>query len=128
MLSDFNIFPYPIKDNTYDVIFTSSVLEHLMDVSKVLKELWRIASDKAVIHIILPYYTNYTAYSNIEHIHYFNDRAFKELSIDGLKVEKVKLVPSKAGWFIPLGFLRKFISRYIGGLYCEIKIELSVEK
>jgi len=39
---DFNKFPYPIKDDTYDYVWSRSVLEHLDEPDKVLHELWRI--------------------------------------------------------------------------------------
>ena len=39
---DLNVFPYPIKDNTYDFILFKNVIEHFDYPYKVLKEIHRI--------------------------------------------------------------------------------------
>lgn len=68
---DFNKIPYPIKDNTYDYIYASCILEHLEDVEKVFSELWRISKPNGIIHIVVPHYTNKGAYSDLQHRHFF---------------------------------------------------------
>jgi ubiquinone/menaquinone biosynthesis C-methylase UbiE len=39
---DLENIPYPFKDNTFDEIYTSMVLEHIKDLSKLIDELVRI--------------------------------------------------------------------------------------
>ena len=122
---DFNKFPYPIKDNTYGYILVRCVIEHLIDLHSVFRELQRISKDGAIIEILTTYYNNYTSYNNIEHIHHFNASAFIQLDIKGLKLKKLKLISSKAGFFVPF---REFFSRYISGLIKQIYVEFEVKK
>ena len=122
---DFNEFPYPIKDNTYNYILVRCVIEHLIDVKRVLRELKRIAKDGAIIEILTTYYNNYTSYSDAEHMHHFNDQTFISLNIKGLELKEIKLISSKMGFFVPF---RKFFSRYISGLIKQIHVEFKVLK
>ena len=48
---DFNEFPYPFKDNTFDEIVAMSSINHLDDFFKVMNELYRIAKPNALIKI-----------------------------------------------------------------------------
>ena len=42
---NFDKFPYPIKDNTYDYILMKMVIEHLSKPDKSIEELWRITKN-----------------------------------------------------------------------------------
>ncbi len=48
---DLNKFPYPFKDNTFDEIMASFVLEQITDTRKAMKELHRIGKQKCKIYI-----------------------------------------------------------------------------
>jgi ubiquinone/menaquinone biosynthesis C-methylase UbiE len=39
---DFEKFPYPFEDNTFDEIYCSHVLEHMSDLGKVMEEFTRV--------------------------------------------------------------------------------------
>ncbi len=122
---DFNIFPYPIKDNTYDYVYSKCVLEHLFDIRMVLKELHRIAKNNGKIEIIVPYYNNYTAFSDVGHLHYFNKRSFEDLKMEEYFEMNIKLISSKVGLIFPF---KNFLSRYFNGLIKQIKVELIIKK
>jgi len=132
---DFNKFPYPIKDNTYDYIFVSNVLEHLNEPDKVLNELWRISKPKAIIEIIVPHYTNKGAYSDLQHKHFFNEDCFKALEkpktiinkTKNFRIKKLELKPTLFGKLFPK-FLREKIALFINGLISQIHVELEVLK
>jgi predicted SAM-dependent methyltransferase len=72
---DFNKFPYPIKDNTYDYILASHVLEHLDNWIEAFNELCRIAKPGAIIEVRVPFYNCGNAYYPT-HKHYFTPAAF----------------------------------------------------
>ena len=74
---DFDVFPYPFEDSEFDEIYCDNVLEHLKNVSLVMKELHRITKSEGVIKIIVPYYNCYGAYNDITHKHYFSHLAFE---------------------------------------------------
>jgi len=67
---DFNKFPYPFKDNTFDYILVDNVLEHFDDPRKVVEELWRISKPDAIIEVKVPYYHSAGAYNDIGHKHF----------------------------------------------------------
>jgi len=132
---DFNKFPYPIKDNTYDFVYTRNVLEHLDEPEKTIMEFWRMCKPNAVIEMIVPYYTNKGAYSSLNHKHFFNETAFEELikqtttinKKEKFKKIKILLVPSFPGKFFPR-FLREKLSLFVSGLISEIYIKFEVIK
>ena len=78
MSFDFNKFPYPLKDNTYDFIHIDNVLEHLNSPDKVLDELWKKSKNNTIIRIIVPYYNNKGASGSMQHKCYFSDHTFKD--------------------------------------------------
>lgn len=123
---DFNIFPYPIKDNTYDYILLKQVLEHLEKPEKVLQELVRISKDKCKIVIEVPHYNNKGAYNDIQHIHFFNENCFRDF--DNLEVIDIELIPTTIGRFCLFEFIRRKLNLFISGLYSKIKVVYSVVK
>jgi len=132
---DFNIFPYPIKENTYDHIFTSQVLEHLQEPDKVLLELHRICKPDALIRIQVPYYNNKGASGNMQHLHYFSDETFRDFVEERKVIDKkqkfeivrIILTPTIAGKFMPKK-LREKLSLFLGGLISKVDAELRVKK
>jgi len=57
-LVDLEVFPWPWKDNSVDEIIMSHVLEHLGQTTdtflNIMKELYRVCTHKAIIHIQVP--------------------------------------------------------------------------
>lgn len=81
VIHDLEIFPYPFKDNSFDYILASHVLEHLKDVPRVMNELWRMSKDGAIIEIKVPYYNNYNAFRDLSHIRFFTWDSFSPLAL-----------------------------------------------
>lgn len=132
---DFDKFPYPIKDNIYDYVWSRSVLEHLDRPEKALNELWRICKNKAIIEIIVPYYNNKSAVSGMEHRHFFSDTTF-HLFVNEIgwvnkekkfKIKEMVLVPTIIGKFMPR-ILREKLSLFFGGIISYIHVQLEVIK
>lgn len=57
ILHDLNKYPYPFKNNTFDLIEIHHVLEHLEDAFMAMKELSRITKKDGIIHITVPHYS-----------------------------------------------------------------------
>jgi len=135
MIFNFNEFPYPIKDNTYDYIFLSQVLEHLDKPDKVLLELRRICKPNGIIRIEVPYYNNKGAFGSMEHIHYFSDETFKDFieerkvinKKNEFEISSLELTPTNIGKLFPR-YIRKKLSLFIGGLISKVYVELEVIK
>jgi SAM-dependent methyltransferase len=81
VVHDLNVFPYPFEDGVFDYILASHVLEHLKDLPRVMKELWRICKKGAIIDIKVPYYNNYNAFRDLSHIRYFTWDSFSPMAL-----------------------------------------------
>jgi len=73
---DLDQLPYPVDNNVYDYVLIKQVLYYLNKPSDVLKELWRVCKDGAIIEIEFPHYTNRGAYVDLDVKHYWDERAF----------------------------------------------------
>lgn len=133
---DFNVFPYPISNDTYDEVYTRSVLEHLDKPKRVLEELHRVCKKGAIIEIIVPYYNNKSAYSDMDHKHFFNDTAFKNF-VNGkterkkpnlFEIYSLELVPTAVGKCLISKTLAKGLSLFFGGIISYIHVKLKVIK
>ncbi|MEK6925734.1 MAG: class I SAM-dependent methyltransferase [Nanoarchaeota archaeon] len=77
VVHDLNKFPYPFKNNTFDLIHASHVLEHLeTPLDKILNELCRICKPKGRIRVIVPHALSVTAFSDPTHKKFFTWHTF----------------------------------------------------
>ena len=56
IIHDLNVFPYPLEDNKFDIIFCYDILEHLADTVRVMEEIYRFAKPNAIVIIKVPHY------------------------------------------------------------------------
>lgn len=134
---DFNHFPYPFSDNEFEEIYSDNVIEHLDDITAVMKELHRITKPNGVIRIIVPYYNCYGAYNDVTHKHYFSHLAFEPFYKESrgnyfisekFALKRLKLIPTRIGKLFLFDFLRKPLSFIFGQIIMAIDIELIVKK
>jgi len=125
---DFNIFPYPLEDDTYDFIFCDNIFEHIDNLSKVIGELWRVSKHLGVIHINVPYYNYSGAFNDPEHRHWFNQNTLNIL-FQGrrFRVMYQKFEARKGFKWISMKILLP-ISAFIPNLIYRIEIEVKVKK
>jgi len=76
---DLNQFPYPFPDNHFDEIYCSHILEHVVDLFKVMDELVRISKDKTIIHIRVPHFSNPNGYNDLTHVRFFGWFTFSQM-------------------------------------------------
>ena len=69
---DLNKFPWPFKDNEFDEIKASAIIEHLESRTKSWDELRRISKKDCIIHIRVPHYSGYTGYDDPTHYHRYS--------------------------------------------------------
>lgn len=85
---DLDKFPYPFKNNEFDIIIASHILEHVDDIFKVLNELRRILRQDGTLKVETPYFTWAGAFE------FTHKRCFSVKSFDvypHVKVKKVRL-------------------------------------
>ena len=80
VVHDLNEFPWPFKENTFDEVLAVDIVEHLPDVTRSMKELYRICKNGAIIRIQVPHFSSATAHHE-EHYHFFRWKSFG----DGVK-------------------------------------------
>ncbi len=75
-------FPYPFKNEEFDYIYCSHVLEHVDDLFKTLKELLRIIKKDGIIHLRVPHFSNGTGYNDLGHKRFFGWFTFDQMVIE----------------------------------------------
>jgi 2-polyprenyl-3-methyl-5-hydroxy-6-metoxy-1,4-benzoquinol methylase len=106
-----SIYDLPYKDNSFDLVVCTEVLEHLREPEKAVKEMLRVSRKYLIISVPNePFFmlSNFLRGKNISrfgndagHINHWNPFGLKKLLEDqGLKIEKIKL---PFPWTIILG-------------------------
>ena len=100
ILHDLNKFPYPFKDNTFDLIEADHVLEHLKEPFKVMNELRRILKPQGKLIIKVPHFSR--GFTHPDHKNGFDVQFplwFNKNFKGGYTGIEFKLVSMKMHWF-----------------------------
>ena len=73
-------FFYPFKDNAFDHIVFSHVIEHMTDIPRVMEEIWRISSPNASLEGVTPHFSSSGSYNDPTHRYHLSCRTFDYLS------------------------------------------------
>lgn len=116
---DFTTFPWPISDNTYDLIVCQNVLEHLPNTTKTLEELNRIANHNSKVFIETPHYTWLDTHRHYKHHHRFSYGSFDFFLKDNRYCQTDFVAAEKYLFFDDLTFLLGvgFIANLFPNLY-----------
>ena len=95
--------PLPFPDNTFDVVFCKSVLEHIINYEYVITEMKRVLKPDGLMIILIPQ-CNYYFFSYPEHISYPVLPYFREEFYQFPWVWKhpwLKIIPKLIAWLVP---------------------------
>jgi predicted SAM-dependent methyltransferase len=92
IVHDLNIYPWPIKDNEFDMLYTSHCLEHLKDAKAALHEIWRIGKPSAKVIIKLPHFSSRIAWTDIEHVRAFGMHMLRGFTPEYKKISNTNMV------------------------------------
>lgn len=67
VVHDLHKFPWPFKDNSFDEVYASHVLEHVDDLIATMKEIHRICKNRAKIFIRGPHFSCGVTYRDPTH-------------------------------------------------------------
>src|SRR3990172_1316401 len=82
VIHNLNKYPYPFKDDTFDEIFASHIIEHLPDTVSFIKEIWRISKPNAKIIIKTDHYSGGSlGWGDPEHQRVFSSQLFHNYNI-----------------------------------------------
>lgn len=84
---DLTKFPWPLEDNSVDLVICQHVIEHLPDTVKTLEEFNRIVRPGGKVFMETPHYTWFEAYRHYEHCHMFSFQSFDYFLKDNLHYE-----------------------------------------
>ena len=87
---NFDKFPYPLADDTYDYVFTNMVLEHFEEREKAINELHRVCKRGAIIQRRVAYWNNKGAWNDIGDKRGFHGVTFKNLVNNGTTLIRKK--------------------------------------
>jgi predicted SAM-dependent methyltransferase len=76
VIYDLNIFPYPFKNEQFEIIYAEDILEHLDDPFEVMEEIHRILKQNGTVHIRVPAWDKENAYTDMSHKHQFTKKSF----------------------------------------------------
>ncbi|MDP8241242.1 MAG: class I SAM-dependent methyltransferase [Candidatus Hatepunaea meridiana] len=72
----------PFKDSSIDGIYSSHCIEHIFDQLAVISEMWRVCRDGAILHILVPHFSNPSYYDDLTHQRRYNTRSFEHYDHD----------------------------------------------
>ncbi|HZW40388.1 MAG: class I SAM-dependent methyltransferase [Syntrophothermus sp.] len=73
---DMNTPDWPFAENTFSEIVFDDVLEHSRDFFTILKEIYRVAEDGAIIKISVPHFSCDNMYTDPTHTIFYSSRSF----------------------------------------------------
>jgi SAM-dependent methyltransferase len=82
IVHDLTRVPWPLADNSFDVIRLHSILEHLPDTVATVCEVHRVAKPGATVLIGTPHFSSANAFTDPTHVHFFSAR-FMDYFIEG---------------------------------------------
>lgn len=126
---DFEKFPYPFKDNTFDFILMQYVFEHMKEIYPVIKELRRICKPNAIVSIFVAYWSASQSFNDPTHWHYFNKRCFEVTfsNKEHWKILDINLISGKRRRIIPR-FIRDILDRFLTSMFETIHTRVRVLK
>ena len=93
VVHDVNKTPWPLPDNSFDLVLFNQALEHMDDVARTLEEARRVLRTGGHAVIQVPYFRSADAFADITHRHFFTSR-----SLDYIPDLKFKVVGFWYGW------------------------------
>jgi hypothetical protein len=75
-----NCVPWPLPSDYFTDILAYDVVEHLQDVMATMREIYRVASDRATVRITVPHFSCSNSYSDPSHVRSFGYFSFDHFS------------------------------------------------
>lgn len=119
-----DIYPWPFEDNSTDLFFMHSSLEHLENVVSFFDEVYRIGKNGSRIVITVPYFRNIDSFTDPTHKHFFTSFSLDYFldtkgSLSGYDYNKsnFKKIGFWFGWpgdsnFLGVRIFKKFILKH----------------
>ena len=70
-------FPYPFRDDAFDHLRATHVIEHVSDVVKTMEEFHRLVRHGGTVYIATPHYTDFSSFCDPTHRWHLNTFSFR---------------------------------------------------
>lgn len=142
VIHDINKTPFPFKQEEFDLVYCSHILEHVDNLFKTLDEISRILKKGGLLHIRVPHFSNGNGYNDLTHKRffgwftflqmkegYYNKKfAFKIVNQKFNFLEKNHILANKLfGWFFNI-LPKQFYERFLCWIFPVGEIELILKK
>jgi len=135
-------FPWPFKNEEFDLIICNNILEHLSDLIRTMEELWKILKKGGKIKIDVPYFSYYGAFQDPTHKRFFTYKTFEyfteKFAFGYYSKKKFKIIKRKLVFSVHhpiLNFFEPFINkfpRFYERFFCYLlpveKLEIELQK
>lgn len=124
VVHNLDVSKWPFEDNSVDLFFMHSALEHLDDIVGFFDEVWRVGKNKSRIIITVPYFRNIDSFTDPTHKHFFTSSSLDYFlntkgSLSGYNYSNVNFdkIGFWFGWpgdskFVLVRIFKKFILKY----------------
>lgn len=68
---DVNTAPWPLENDRFDFVRCQHAIEHFSQVHTVVREMYRVCRDGALIQFKTPHYSSYASWGDPTHVHHF---------------------------------------------------------
>jgi SAM-dependent methyltransferase len=82
VLADLDHAPYPFRDDVFDAIQATHVIEHVADVMKTMEEFHRLTRRGGRIRLTTPHYTDFSSFCDPTHRWHLNSFSFRYFGED----------------------------------------------
>ena len=69
-----------LPDNSVDRIYSQSLLEHILNLDRLMNEIWRVLKPVGQLHVFVPHFSNPFFYSDYTHVRFFGLYSFEYFS------------------------------------------------
>ncbi len=136
---DHTKYPWPLPENHFEEIRLWHIMQYFPDIDQTMKELWRIAKDRAKIIIGVPYFMSSIAFGD-RNKSFFTENTFKAYTENSWYQEQADTFTENARFSIKNQILRatgkwrkyiplkRFLSYFLWNIYDELEVHLIVHK
>ena len=71
-----NDFPWPLESNAFECVHMSHVIEHVLDITRTMAEVHRVARAGADVFVTTPHFSSHNSYTDPTHVRHLAGRSF----------------------------------------------------
>jgi SAM-dependent methyltransferase len=94
VIHDLNVTPYPLADDTFDLVVCLHVLEHVQNLVDATTELHRVLKPGGLLFVEVPYFSSVHFFTDPTHVRAFTTRSF-DYYVEGTEVSKFGYSPAR---------------------------------